>query len=576
MLEACIVEKYWSLGFKTLPVKEDKSPYGGVRWKEDIPEDISLYERSYGVAVACGSASGGLECLDFDNHFDDAQKTIKNFQGIIKDLFKQHKFPIETTPHGGFHLFFRCEKNEGNRKLANKKAIPLGEDKERVSATIETRGEGGYVVVDPSPGYKFFYGSLESVPTISIDERERLIEAAMSLNEFVENKFPMEEEKGDKPGDLFNRDPGCLDEVRICLLNNGWVEVKDKQWRRPNKDKGISATLGVAAENVFYVFSSNAHPFDIGGYSPFRVIGLLDYNEDFKSWAAELAKRYEKQLPSKKEYGKQPDKAHSETELDSILSRAYIDYRIPVVRPPVAMKIRSNGEQRLMSLGNFSAIIGKSKSKKTFFVSILGSAAVSNEWVQEKVKGCLPEGKRGVLWFDTEQSDYDAYITAKRVIDTTGKDHNNFYAYDLREYNPRDRCQIIEYALQKYKNNVGYAVIDGVADLVTAINDEEEASRAVSLLMKWTKIYNCHITTVIHQNKHDSYATGHLGSSIMKKSECVISVTKNEEVSGNSTVACDYIRGVREFDPFDFGINEHGYPIVSGSLESPISENIPF
>ena len=576
MSKICRVKKYWDKGLKTLPVKEDKSPHGGVRWREDIPKDISLYEDAYGVAVACGSASGGLECLDFDNHFDDAQKTIKNFQGIIKDLFKQHKFPIETTPHGGFHLFFRCEKNEGNRKLANKKAIPLGGDKEKVSATIETRGEGGYVIVDPTEGYKFFYGSLENVPVISIEDRDRLIEAAMSLNEYVEDKFPIEEEKGNKPGDLFNRDPNCLEEVKNCLLKHEWTEVKDKQWRRPDKKKGISATLGVAAENVFYVFSSNAHPFDVGGYSPFRVIGLLDYGGDFKRWAAELFKRYEKELPQKKEYGTQQEKSHNDTELESILSKAYIDYRIPVVRPPVVMKIRNNGEQRLMSLGNFSAIIGKSKSKKTFFVSILGSAAVSNEYIQGKIKGCLPEGKRGVLWFDTEQSDYDAYRTAKRVIETTGKDQNNFYAYDLREYSPRDRCQIIDYALQKYKNYAGYVVIDGIADLVTAINDEEEASRVVSLLMKWTKIYNCHITTVIHQNKHDSFATGHLGSSVMKKSECVISVTKNEDFIGNSTVGCDYIRGVREFDSFDFSINEDGYPIISGSSESPINKDIPF
>lgn len=60
-------------------------------------------------------------------------------------------------------------------------------------------------------------------------------------------------------------------------------------------------------------------------------------------------------------------------------------------------------------------------------------------------------------------------------------------------------------------------MIDGIADLAMAINDEIEASRVVSLLMKWTKLYNIHITLVIHQNKNDEYATGHLGSAILKR-----------------------------------------------------------
>jgi hypothetical protein len=61
---------------------------------------------------------------------------------------------------------------------------------------------------------------------------------------------------------------------------------------------------------------------------------------------------------------------------------------------------------------------------------------------------------------------------------------------------------------------LGFVVIDGIADLANAINDEIEASRVVSLLMRWTKIYNCHIHVIIHENKADNNATGHLGSSI--------------------------------------------------------------
>ena len=131
--------------------------------------------------------------------------------------------------------------------------------------------------------------------------------------------------------------------------------------------------------------------------------------------------------------------------------------------------------------------------------------------------------------FDTEQSTYEAFIVGKRIekMLTHQKDEKGFFA--LREYEPLERCNIISHALEKFKDNIGYVLIDGIADLAKCNNDEEEATRVVSLLMKWTKIYNCHITVVIHQNKGDNFATGHLGSSIMKKSEVIISVEKQKE-----------------------------------------------
>ncbi len=89
--------------------------------------------------------------------------------------------------------------------------------------------------------------------------------------------------------------------------------------------------------------------------------------------------------------------------------------------------------------------------------------------------------------------------------------------------------------------------------------------------MKWTKVYNLHITVIIHQNKNDNYATGHLGSSITKKAECVMSVAKDEHDNTISEVSCDYIRGAMEFDKFKFRINENGIPVVqfNNSVQRP-------
>ena len=149
-------------------------------------------------------------------------------------------------------------------------------------------------------------------------------------------------------------------------------------------------------------------------------------------------------------------------------------------------------------------------------------------------------------------------------------------SFDLREHSPLERCSLIEYVLKKLKSNIGYVVIDGIVDLSNAINDELEATRVVSLLMKWTKIYDCHITTVIHQNKNDDYATGHIGSSIIKKAECVIKVKKDPNEYNTSHVECDLIRGASDFEDFSFSIDEHGLPEIEKTNEFIVKNNEQF
>ena len=563
-----IAKEYINYGFAVLPTKPDKSPNVKGTWKDGI-KDLSEFENTKGIGIICGKLSDGLECLDFDNHFGDAKENISKFIGEIDELYRKYKFPIEETISGGFHLLYRCTEIEGNQKLASKPLLDQKTMKWRPDAIIETRGEGGYFVAAPTAGYKIIRNNILDVPEISKEDRKLIIEICKSFNEWHEVRKEVFEQT-DKPGDLFNQDIAAKDEMIGCLKKHGWTELRPMIWQRPNKKEGISATLDKVANNVFYVFSSNAYPFEPNsGYTPFQVVSLLEYNGNFSDFAKELAIRYGLNKPIKKEYGKPVKKEikKDKKELESLLNKAYIDLKIPVPKPPVAIRINDfeNGfivEKRLFTLGNFSAITGKSKSKKTYLTSIFLAAATSNMSIDNKITGCLPESKRAVFLFDTEQSNYDAYITGKRVSKILGLDAENFGAFDLREYTPKERREIIDYALEKFKDNVGYVVIDGIADLSNTINDEVEASEVVSLLMKWTKLYNCHITTVIHQNKNDSYATGHIGSAILKKAEAIISVTKNENDSYKSEVKCDMIRGTSDFNPFEIQINDLGLPVI--------------
>jgi len=55
-------------------------------------------------------------------------------------------------------------------------------------------------------------------------------------------------------------------------------------------------------------------------------------------------------------------------------------------------------------------------------------------------------------------------------------------------------------------------IIDGIADLVSDVNNLEESNLVVQKIMKWSAELDCHIVTVIHSNFGSDKPTGHLGS----------------------------------------------------------------
>ena len=555
-----VFEKYHDSGFACLPVKRDKSPLLSQRWNNGFSADV--FANAEGIGIICGKASGGLECLDFDNHFGDAKKILAKYLEIpeVEEIYKKYHLPIESTQRGGYHLLFRCDRNEGNRKLAQR----INKDG-RPEALIETRGEGGYFVAAPTPGYAVIRNDITKISRVSEIDRAILIDNAVSLNEF----YPVirtEYESKDRPGDLFNDDPDSERQSALTLMDSGWTEVSAGRWRRPGKKEGISATLGKVARGVFYVFTSNAFPFEpMKGYSPFQVLALLKYDGNF-SRAADS-------LPKPERIITQTSGALPESELEKILGIAAIDLSKQVEKPPTIVSItESDGatslrQMRLMTLGNFSCIIGKAKSKKTFFITMITAALLRPRDYGSKFVGHIKEEKPVIMYFDTEQGDYDCHNTIARIKRMAGH-LPNVYAFSLRQFSPIERCQIIEYAFKKYGDRTAFCVIDGIADLAIGINEEEEATRVTSILLRLTKVYNCHIVTVIHQNKNDNFATGHLGSAVMKKAEIIISVVKDSSNSSYSEVNCDLSRGI-DFSKFQFMVNDDGIPEVveGGSLK---------
>jgi hypothetical protein len=238
----------------------------------------------------------------------------------------------------------------------------------------------------------------------------------------------------------------------------------------------------------------------------------------------------------------------------SLLEQARVDYTKEPEPPPVGMRI--NGEA-FGTLGNFSLVIGKAKSKKTFLITMALAGAVKGELVGNVFSGTLPKGKQKVIFVDTEQARYDVIKVAQRVLQLSDLDNpDNFEVFSLRKFSTEERKTIIEQIIET-NPDLGLLVIDGVRDLVTSINNEEEATGLATNLLKWTEERQVHIITVLHQNKNDYNARGHLGTELVNKAEITISVkSTNNEIS---KVKPEYCRH-KPFQPFAIRINESELP----------------
>ena len=261
-----------------------------------------------------------------------------------------------------------------------------------------------------------------------------------------------------------------------------------------------------------------------------------------------------------------------------IEDKAYIDPNKEVKYPPIAISMgnfRAGSEVYPIPIGtygNFSFIAAPPKSKKTFFVSLLSAVYLKGK-LDSHAKGMVGHrNDRCLVHLDTEQGRFHAQKVFRRVLDMTGLSDECYHTFGLRTLNNKDRLKFIEYFLYHKVQDAGLVVIDGIADLVSDVNNLDESSMVIQKLMKWTEELNCHIVTVIHSNYGTEKPTGHLGSYLEKKAETQIQLELNTVNDEMVTVKCRRSRGF-PFDKFSFKINKQSHPEIVDDLYDIIEDN---
>ncbi len=291
MIQNSTASAFLQAGLSVLPANKSKKYPAVGSWKtyqNRLPSELEIstwFANAHdALCLVCGKVSGNLEVIDFD-HAGELFSAWK--EKIDSELYA--KLVVEKTPSGGYHVAYRCEGEIcGNIKLAQ----GIREESKLVTL-IETRGEGGLFLCAPSEGYELVQGDFSAVRTISSEERENLLSAAYELNEHLPKvdrtviSIPDDNTFVIRPGDDFNQ----RGDLRSLLITYGWTPLhthgENEYFRRPGKQSGGQS----ASYNgeVFYVFSSNAAPFEPGvGYSPFQVYAILEHNGDYTQAAKTL------------------------------------------------------------------------------------------------------------------------------------------------------------------------------------------------------------------------------------------------------------------------------------------------
>ena len=215
------------------------------------------------------------------------------------------------------------------------------------------------------------------------------------------------------------------------------------------------------------------------------------------------------------------------TELDSY--RITTETVLPPMRPLFQMF-----DVPCFYRGELVADCGKAKSGKTFFLSILMTAGLTQRCMAlerhtESTEGTEPLAPLRILWVDTEQSQQSTQeIITQRVVpmikgntegteDTEAVCNDYLFAYNLRGLGYDARGRMVDAAISDIRPDI--CIIDGIKDLMTDINNAEQATQIMEKLMAMAKETNSCIVCVLHQNKaeQDRNMRGSIGTELTNK-----------------------------------------------------------
>ncbi len=270
---------------------------------------------------------------------------------------------------------------------------------------------------------------------------------------------------------------------------------------KTGKKSGVSATFGKVAQGWFYVFSSNASPFESEkAYSPFQVYALLECNGDFKRAASEIAERFSMHFISANTATKINLK-EQKPEVEYFQSRTFCKIIDDGSREPDRKKIFGSFLYEDTNTYWFSRT-NYGKSLLVFQAGYLAATGQSLDQSSVFLNECEP---MRVLVIDLE-------MDAKTLFDRHSKAFNTFtegidnllYLHENNAVKPSFGFELldkIEQAATKHRAKL--IILDNISKILPDLLKAEEVAKVIESLKRIRLKTGCSFLVIGHTTKGD-------------------------------------------------------------------------
>lgn len=321
-------------GLCVLPIKADGSKRPAVSWMQykvhrSTPAEHDAWfggDRTRGIAVVYGQVSGGVELIEFEGlAIREGLLTevteIMESSGLGEAWAAITNGWVTESPSGGRHYRVRVDGAAvpPNRKLASRLAREdEWDDVERqrvaekpgtkiVRVLIETRGEGGYGLVEPSgPAvhasgrpYVRVEGSPANIPVLDADTMNAIRDICRMVDQMPVPEAPKTAPKTAeplpdgalRPGEDYEAQADWADILRGTfrpIITRGHTTY----WGWADGVGGVKATTGRDPEkDRLWVFATGSEFQADTPYSKFGAYALIEHGGDYKAAASALRRQ---------------------------------------------------------------------------------------------------------------------------------------------------------------------------------------------------------------------------------------------------------------------------------------------
>ncbi len=217
------------------------------------------------------------------------------------------------------------------------------------------------------------------------------------------------------------------------------------------------------------------------------------------------------------------------TKEDETLSPYLISLSAPPVKPDTLFRF---GQEPMAAAGSLVCITGGTGTGKSNYAAAMLAGTLNTVLDDIDTLGvrALPNAEqKAVLLFDTEQSGYQSFENLQRLLRRAHVEEQPDYltVANLSPVPRSERQSLIERTLEivaRRHGGVYCMVIDGLADLISSANDEEEAVRIVEWAHRLAEKYQMVLISIVHTAGMPEKVRGHLGSELTRKASAVVDI----------------------------------------------------